>query len=117
MKVISLDHDSWTIVIFNFWTLIACHSNSKQSFLEILKYNPNLDLQDKKGNTVLYYSVEYGDYSEVINLIKAGANKFIVNKQGLSTYDYVKNSYPNTSPLYSLIIGNDDDYSVNKELN
>jgi hypothetical protein len=103
---------------FNFSTLFsACHSNSKQSFLEILKYNLNLHLQDKKGNTVLYYSVEYGDLSEAISLIKADVNKFIINKKSLSIYDFVKNSYPNTSPFYSLIIENDDDYSVSKELN
>jgi hypothetical protein len=103
------------IILKNFY--IACHANSKQSFIEILKYQPNLDLKDNKGNTVLHYSVvHYGDYLESLYLIQAGANKFIVNKEGLSIYDYVKNTYPNISKFYKLIIENDDE-SVNKELN
>jgi hypothetical protein len=96
---------------------IACHANSKQSFIEILKYQPNLDLKDNKGNTLLHYSVvQYDDYLESLYLIRAGANKFIVDKEGLSIYDYVKKTHPNISKFYKLIIENDDD-SVNKELN
>lgn len=66
----------------------AIETNNKKMIQSWLKYNPDIDLCNKQGQTVLMKAVEFGNKSLVYKLLKQGAFVNAVDQFGRTALDY-----------------------------
>ena len=84
---------------------ISCQKNYYDFSRVLVNLGINMDLQDKKGKTAMFYAVEKQNIKIVKNLILNGANKNIKDNNNNKCIDYPRNN-----------IDNDNDNEDNKNL-
>ena len=66
--------------------MFTCSSNHHTMCRLLLKYKPNLDMQDNQGNTALHHAAMSGEIECAELLLKAGASSKIINKESELPY-------------------------------
>jgi ankyrin repeat protein len=98
--------DIWgySAIIFAINALASTNnSEDKHKILRrLLQAQPNLDLLDKKRCTALMYACKFALYEIAETLIRRGANQSILNQDGLSALDLIKDGNAK-SALQSII--------------
>lgn len=79
-----------------------------------LEYGVDVNIQDTKRQTCIFYAIEKGRYDFILGLIKAGANLSIVDKKRQSPYGLAKKI--GRSDIVELLVANGADDSKTKKV-
>ena len=83
--------------------MLATDNKVNKDIVELLLGNEaNPNIQNKRGNTALFYAILDGNIEKVKLLLKFGADPYIKNKDNKTAFDYMKR-LPNYLEMFKQI--------------